>query len=319
MRVVTHILLIQRSLSKFACLAMISTSSLAVAQIPDHSDKKTTEPVFRVSKLSEADSVKRVEDVFQPGTMDRPIVNTAAAHPLDKAIKIAHASLANMQAEVNDYSAILVKREQLNGVVGEPGYVQLKVRCPRDTTTGKTPFSIYMKFLKPRECAGRECIWVNGQNESKIVAHESGGLIGKRRFHLEPTGWLAMRDNRYPIYEAGLENLILKLIEKAERDKLAGHCHVEYREGAVINQRPCSVIELRHDEKKAPYEFYKAQVFIDDEYQLPVRYAAYDWPQTPGGTPTLIEEYTYVNIKLNVGLTAEDFNPDNQAYSYPRR
>jgi hypothetical protein len=315
-----HILRIHRSLSKFACLAMISAGSISVGQEPDHSGKKTTEPVFRVSKLSDVDSVKRAEEIFQPGASDRSaIAASPAAHPLDRAIEIAHASLANMQAEVQDYSAIMVKREQVNGVISDPNYMQLKVRCPRETEAGKTPFSIYMKFLKPRECAGRECIWVNGQNESKIVAHESGGLIGRRRFHLDPAGWLAMRDNRYPIYDAGLENLIIKLIEKAERDNRAGHGPVEYREGAVINKRPCTVIELRHDEKKAPYEFHKAQVFIDDEYQLPVRYAAYDWPSTPGGTPALLEEYTYVNLKLNVGLTAEDFNPDNQSYSYPGR
>ena len=128
-----------------------------------------------------------------------------------------------------------------------------------------------------------------------------------------------MKENRYPIYDAGLENLIVKLIEKAERDRAAGDCQVEYRSGAEINSRPCTVIELCHDERKAPYEFHKAQVFIDEELQLPIRYAAYDWPDTPGDKPKLIEEYTYVNLKLNVGLTDADFSADNPAYDYPRR
>ena len=128
-----------------------------------------------------------------------------------------------------------------------------------------------------------------------------------------------MKDNRYPIYDAGLENLILKLIEKAERDRAAGPCHVEYREGGEINKRSCQVIELQHDQRRAPYEFHKAQVFIDDETQLPIRYAAYDWPETPGAPGKLIEEYTYLNVKLNVGLTAKDFSADNPAYAYPRK
>lgn len=287
-------------------------------------NKNTTEPVFRVSKLNDADN-KRADRVFNPDTAAQTLAGTTApnsvndSHPLDRAIEIAHASLANMRSEVRDYTAIMVKREQVNGVVGEPGYMHLKVRCPRETEMGKSPFSIYMKFLKPREAAGRECIWVHGYNENKIIAHESGGIIGMRRFNLDPTGWLAMKDNRYPIYEAGLENLIVKLIEKAERDRAVGMCQVNYREGAEINGRKCSVIELQHDQKKAPYEFHKAQVFIDDELQLPIRYAAYDWPQSAGMQPPLIEEYTYVNVKINVGLTAEDFNADNPAYDYPRR
>jgi hypothetical protein len=59
-----------------------------------------------------------------------------------------------------------------------------------------------------------------------------------------------------------------------------------------------------------------AQVFIDDELKLPVRYCAYLWPQTAGGEPELLEEYTYQNIKVNVGLTDADFDQANPKYSF---
>lgn len=310
----------KKFISHAVCCTLLSATTAGVVWGQQNDAKKTTEPVFRVSKLNEADTVKRNNEIFKPETSelgDPP--ETVRAHSLDRAIEIAENSLTRMRSEIHDYTAIMVKREQVGGVIGEPGYMHLKVLCPRETENGSTPFSVYMKFLKPRAAAGRECIWVDGRYESKIVAHEGSGLISKRRFHLDPTGWAAMRDNRYPIYDAGLENLIIKLIEKAERDKAAGPCHVEYRSGAEINKRPCTIIELRHDEKKAPYEFHLAQVFIDDEYQLPVRYAAYDWPETPGAEPKLLEEYTYVNLKINTGLTAKDFNPDNPSYNYPRR
>jgi hypothetical protein len=45
-----------------------------------------------------------------------------------------------------------------------------------------------------------------------------------------------------------------------------------------------------------------------------VRYESYDWPRTPGGQPELIEEYTYLNLKFNVGLTDADFDRGNPAY-----
>lgn len=33
--------------------------------------------------------------------------------------------------------------------------------------------------------------------------------------------------------------------------------------------------------------------------------------------PVLEEEYTYMDVKLNVGLTDEDFDPDNKTYQFP--
>ena len=243
-----------------------------------------------------------------------------APHPLDRAVVYAKDALQGMRTEVFDYTALLAKREQINGVVGNPSFMAVKVRCPRTLKNGtKTPFSIYMKFLKPKASAGREVIWVDGHNDGKLIVHEGSGLMSMKKFQLDPTGFLAMKGQRYPIYEAGLENLIVKLIEKAERDRAVGPCVVNYKEGAEINKRPCSLIELVHEQKKYPYEFHKAHVFVDSELQVPVRFAAYDWPTSPGAKPKLIEEYTYYNIKVNTGLTDMDFNPDNPAYKFPRR
>jgi hypothetical protein len=244
---------------------------------------------------------------------------TRSPHPLDRAIAIAEDSLTRMKCDVKDYTGLFYRRECFEGVKTEPGYMQLKIRCPRQVETANVPFSIYMKFLKPRQSAGRECIWVDGINESKIVAHEARGLIGMRRFYLEPRGMLAMRESRYPIYEAGIENLIRKLIEKAERDRAVGPCDVVIKDNCEVNGRKCSMIQVTHAEKKEPYDFHMARVFIDQETHLPIAYAAYDWPATPGAKPPLIEEYHYLNLKINVGLTDHDFSADNPNYGYPSR
>lgn len=334
----TAVVILQTGANSGVLLGQSSTSET------DQGSKKTTEPVFRVSKLNDtkptngleapAREGNRVADssaLIDPAPAARPSVTAnpakaaiatpaRAPHPLDRAIVTAEKSLKEMRAEVYDYTAIMAKREQINGVVGAPGYMNVKIRCPRTSAEGEsTPFSIYMKFLKPKEAAGREVIWVEGKNEGKLIAHEAGGLLGMRRFYLDPTGFLAMKDQRYPIYDCGLENLVIKLIEKANRDRAAGPCEVNYREGAEINKRSCTLIELIHHDRNAGYEFHKAQVFIDDELNLPVRYAAYDWPDTAGGKPKLIEEYTYYNVKVNVGLTDKDFSPENKKYKFPRR
>ena len=42
---------------------------------------------------------------------------------------------------------------------------------------------------------------------------------------------------------------------------------------------------------------------------MPIRYAAYLWPETPGGNAAVEEAYTYVNLKINNGFTDIDFSP----------
>jgi len=243
---------------------------------------------------------------------------TSAPHPLDRAINMAQDALVNIRSNVLDYSAIMVKRERINGVLGCPEYMQMKVRCPRTVSGKDVPFSVYLKTLKPKKAAGREVIWIEGQNDNKLCAHETG-LLGMKRFYLEPTGWVAMQNNRYPIHDAGIENLIIKLIDRAQTAKTAGHSIVSYRDNAEIMKRKCSLIELLNEEQHENDEFYKAHVFVDNELNLPVRYVAFDWPKTPGGKPEIIEEYTYVRVNLNQGFQDNDFSADNPEYKFPRR
>ncbi len=318
----------------FAALAALLVAAVTGSLTAQESGQKSThEPVFRVPKVANSGQptspqegpVARTASVSGAAMLNakpaavKPAASTAKApHPLDRAIQIAQDGLINMRENIQDYTAIMVKRERVDNQLGDPEYMRVKIRNPRNIDGREVPFSVYMKFLKPRAAAGREVIWVDGENENQIIAHE-GGLLGVKRFHLDPAGWIAMKGQRYPIYEAGLENLVIKLIEKAERDRAAGMCEVNYVEGAKINGRECTLIEVIHPERVHPFEFYKAKVYIDDELNIPVRYAAYDWPTTPGGKPVLIEEYTYINVELNVGLTDLDFDPNNPAYKFPAR
>ncbi len=277
------------------------------ATLPKVADGPTATPMATI----------KPSNIEQPNAAT-PIVEKTkvetTAHPLDPALEFAHRGLEQMTANIHDYSAVLVKRESMNGRVGDQEYMKIKVRNPHATNGMKQPFSVYMKFLKP--IAGREVIYVEGKNDSKMLVYEPGLATGLLTHKLAPDGMLAMKGNRHPIYEAGLENLVKKLVAVAERDKAAGDCEVEFREGATINGRTCTMIQVTHPEKKAPFDFYQAQVFIDDEYQVPIRYAAYDWP-TNGSDPQLLEEYTYLKIELNVGLTDKDFDPANTEYKFP--
>ena len=67
------------------------------------------------------------------------------------------------------------------------------------------------------------------------------------------------------------------------------------------------------------FRFHLARIFIDDELQVPIRYAAYLWPAREGGKPVLDEEYTYLNLKLNNGFTDRDFDYRNEKYRFVKR
>ncbi|MEC8555966.1 MAG: DUF1571 domain-containing protein [Planctomycetota bacterium] len=242
----------------------------------------------------------------------------APPHALDPALKMAYASLTNIRSSIKDYQAIVVKRERVNGVLGDYEYMGAKIRNRQvDAGQVKVPFSVYLTFLGPDEVKGREVIYVENENKGNLIAHE-GGMTGRflPTVTLDPTGILAMKGQRYPITEMGIENLVVKLIEKGERDKKAGPCEVQFSRGAKVAKRDCTVLTVRHRDRKPCYDFCEAQIFIDNELNIPIRYAAYDWPKTVGGKKELLEEYTYMNVKTNVGLTDKDFDQKNPKYRF---
>ena len=125
-----------------------------------------------------------------------------------------------------------------------------------------------------------------------------------------------MRGQRYPITEIGIKTLTKRLIEKGERDKRVGICQVRMVNGAKVKDRVCTMLEVRHPDRLPQYDFHLARIFLDKELNVPIRYEAYEWPTSQGGNPVLIEEYTYMNLKVNVGLTDADFDRNNQQYRF---
>ncbi len=270
------------------------------------------EPVYRISKTSKntlgSEALKTPEPLAQPDT---------ESHPLDPALELARKSLDHIEQNIHDYTCTLVKRERVQGELLEHEFMTCKIRHERDRDGQAVPFGVYLGFLKPDTVKGREVIYVDGQNSGKLIAHE-GGFKGRfiPTVSLLPTSALALRGNRYPITEIGIKTLTERLIEKGSRDRRLGDCEVRMVEGAKVKGRFCTMLEVKHKDRRPEYEFYVARVFLDKELNMPIRYEAYDWPSSPGGSPELIEEYTYINLQLNVGLQDEDFNSENPAYNF---
>ena len=62
---------------------------------------------------------------------------------------------------------------------------------------------------------------------------------------------------------------------------------------------------------------YLARVFLDDEWKFPIRVEVYELPLDRSKLPQLVEDYTYLDLKLNNGYTDADFDPKNRQYKFP--
>ena len=279
-------------------IAQVSATGPAGARIPPVAEVSTVPnpsapaPAARVPQES-----PRIQSELQPRPKD---------HPLMPILRWASQRLPEIE-KLKDYSATLVKRERVQGKLGTTQYLAVKIR--------QKPLSFYAFFLSPPRLKGQEIIYVEGQNDGKFWVHRPAG--GTMRF--APDSEQAMRDEHYPVTEVGISNLVRRLVEVGREDLKYGECEVKYFSGAKINDRSCTVVQVVHPVPRREFRFHLARVFIDDELRLPVRYEAYNWPDEKAGQPELIEEYTYIDLKLNNGFVDDDFSINNSQYHFPAR
>jgi hypothetical protein len=294
-----------RALAWSGCRVLVLGGVFALASM-DTAWGQSRDELFPRPPLQVADRSPSVLSINRP-TLSPTQSNE---HPLLPIVRWANDGLRALD-KVQDYSTIIVKRERIDGKLAEPQTILLKVR--------HKPFSVYMNFLKPDSLKGREVIYVQGANDGKMLAHGTRFEKIAGTLPLDPTGPIAMRGQRYPITEIGIYNLVRRLVEVGEKDSQYGECEVKFFPGAKINKRECTCIEVVHPKARRNFLFHVAKIFVDDEWNIPIRYESYDWPAKAGGKPELIEEYTYLNVKFNNGFADGDFDIRNPNYGFPLR
>jgi len=230
-------------------------------------------------------------------------------HELQQALELAYKARRAYQS-IRGYTCIFIKRERINGVLGPMEFIRMKVR--------RRPFSIYMHWLQPH--TGREVIYVRGRYGDKLLAHETGAKkIIAGTVKLDPRDPKLLKYSRHPITEAGIGNMIAKLIRHWEAQRRALDGKVVVLDNARVDTSVCWCVKCSHPRRSGRNAYYRIRVFFDKETSLPIRFEGYDWPQ-PGGDSNglLIEEYTYRNLRTDVVLTAWDFSPHNPRYNFGR-
>lgn len=247
----------------------------------------------------------------QPGglaLLTAPPLGGRVEHPLAPVIRWADDALRQMQG-LRDYTGTFIKREWVDGRLHEQQVMYAKVR--------QAPLSVYLQFLAPTDVKGQEALYVAGQNDGNLLAHPVGlrqALVGT--ISLTPNAPQAMEGNRYPITDFGLRRLLERYLEGALLDAQFGECEVQIIENAAVNDRPCTCIQVVHPQPRREFRFYLSRLYVDHQWNLPVRCETYDWPKRPGEPPQLIEEYTYSGLRLNVGLGDAEFDRRNPNYRF---
>ena len=215
------------------------------------------------------------------------------------------------------YTAQFVKKELVNGELLDEQEMEMKVR--------HAPFSVYLKWVTGE--AGREVLYVEGQNDGRMKAHPGGWKARLPAVNLEPTGSLAMAESRHPITKAGLFSLTKMMVEShrqdLEKDNIA---RFEKLQDQVFDGRHCHAFVVEYKDKQSSEHYRKSVTLIDKEWSVPVYIKNFGWlngdaPADPDqhDEATLIEYYSHSNIKFRPNLIALDFDHTNEDYGFKRQ
>jgi len=246
-------------------------------------------------------------------------------------------------AKVQDYTAQLTKHERFKD--GQLLKEVVRFKFAR-------PFKVYIRFLEPHK--GREVIYVQGWNNNEVRVHK--GSFPDLTVNLDPRGGMAMEGNHHPVFHFGLENTIKLAEINLSLARKRGEGEFKVTDGGEVGGRATWRIEVSfpvggyhtvakddetlwdistrtvqdmylilytnkdYDDPDDPDEgdkvfiprYYgkRAEFFLDKETKLPLRVRIWDW------SGKLYEEFVYHDVKLNPGLSAKDFDPDNPEYKF---
>jgi len=236
-----------------------------------------------------------------------PAQETPPEHPLVPAIRLAQESLQALSS-VRDYQATFTKREWV-GTQFVAQQMAMKLR--------EQPFSVYLHFDKPN--AGREILFVQGRNQNKLLAHEGSGLkslVGTISLAIDDESVKA--ENRHPITDMGMRRMVQLLIEQWEYESKYGEIDAKYYPDARIGNQLCEAVEATHPRPRKQFRYHVTRLYLDKKTRFPIRIENYGFPRTENETPPLIEEYTFSDVRVNLGLTDADFDTRNPAYSFSK-
>jgi hypothetical protein len=231
----------------------------------------------------------------QGATVDPSSRNDAAAWALSIIDRIRSATRRVKSTECTFY-----KEEWKGGGDLAPAQAQLKHRASGDT---------YLRF-DSGPLAGRHILYRPKKNDGKLIV--SNPMFN---LNLDPKGFLAMRDSRHSVDEAGLLAICGTILGDARKLKKLPPAAVTYKKlgGRTIAGEKTKCFRSVFDKKRHPQLFAaKTEICVSDKTGLPVEVKVW---QHEGGKLRRVGLYRYTKCRINT-LTDQDFDPKNKAYRF---
>lgn len=237
--------------------------------------------------------------------------NDPSPHPLDPALELGRDVQRHILDNISDYTCTLVKVDRIDGELRDPERLQIKVRIPKvEDGVVVQPFSVFVEYLSPQNVAGRKVLFIEGENDDKMIVKVGGHAPRFLQVKVYPDSDRALSATRYPVTDLGFQRLANTLLDRAERSREADptgqNTEVTITPGILVEDRPCTRIRVVLRERQDGL-YHINELYIDEAMRVPLRLTGYDWPETPGGEPVLLESYTYTDLQLNVGLPDSSF------------
>jgi outer membrane lipoprotein-sorting protein len=201
---------------------------------------------------------------------------------------------------VDDYTATFLMQERVDRELGPNQRLTLKF---------KKPLKIYLRWLQGKY-EGRQALYPAGVDGNELWVRLPM-FVGAVTVSLDPQSPSARKGSRHPITDVGIGRLLGLITENASRGLQRGELAIEDRGQRMTFDRPTQryILHFPADPAKG-YYCMTAVIDVDHTYRLPIYAEMFDWHGQ------LIERYGYLDVRLNPGLTEEDFDPKNPAYGF---
>jgi hypothetical protein len=213
--------------------------------------------------------------------------------------------------KVRDYTCTLMKQERVNGQLrpaAKDGMQEIAVKFLDE------PFSVAMEWKKNAPI-GDKIIYVEGKYDNQMIVRLknpvlrflTGGSVLRR-----PDGPDARKNTKRTVNLFGFRRGLRELLAVYEAAKEAGDLTERFGGFADVEGRRTVVLE-RYLPARDEYPAWKTVVYVDVEHLLPICIEGYDWEKRLDG------RYVYKNLAFNVGLTPDDFLPEANGITMPKK
>ena len=234
-------------------------------------------------------------------------------------LKLLHEGL-RLLGNTSDYTGTFYKHERINGVLDHGSLIQVKSR--------HEPLSLYLKWLQGD--TGRELLFVEGQHDDEMLVR-LGGIRGRLLpvLKIDPDGEQAREKIRHHVSHVSLLKMTRRVVEfrKQDLNRLPGMtCELIVKPAGDESGR--LLCKTEYESPSVCAEYRKTIHLLDPGTLLPVTIKTYGWPEGKADRnltaeeldeATLLEHYSYSDLRFNRQLADKDFDRNNPDYNLHRR